>query len=175
MQSNTQLWTTLENLRYNHRAHSGWIVIRSQYKNCPFGQTTPLWTEWMLTKTCTSKCSCRALLKLSKWFGGLWLTKTLNRASEYLTDPWQDPAVRYCRGICQALHGTDYSHQEVKRLVWCSFEVDAEALCALWLHCDQVQRSVLYLHVNLDNKSLRWSALQWWNMWCFCSCCILLS
>lgn len=90
MQSNTQLWTTLENLRYNHTAHSGWIVIRSQYKNCPFSQTTPLWAEWMLTKTCTSICLCfytEHYWELSKWFGGLRLTQTLNRTSECLTGP----------------------------------------------------------------------------------------
>lgn len=117
VQSNTQLWTTLENLRYNHTAHTGWIVIRSQYKNCPFGQTTPF-VSWMdVDKDMYINMPVllyRTLPKLSKWFGGLWLTKILNRTSEYLTGLWQDSVVHYSREICQTQHGADYSHKEVR-------------------------------------------------------------
>lgn len=62
----------------------------------------------------------RALLKLSKWFGGLWLTRIVNRASEFLTGLWQDSVVHYSRGICQKLYGLITAVREWERFgtVW---------------------------------------------------------
>lgn len=48
----------------------------------------------------------RALPKLSKWFGGLWLTKTLNRPSEDLTGllaQYMGPVEAWGRGGCTVL------------------------------------------------------------------------
>lgn len=118
----------------------------------------------------------RALLKLSKWFGGLWLTRIVNRASEFLTGLWQDSVVHYSRGICQKLYGADYSRKGVRK-VWNGLRFEVVSLFIFWRQYKVIKfRSTSYLcQLYGHSGQFGWTLSQQINLWCFCNSNILTS